>query len=116
MKIYVLFTFILLNYSFQETEPLVVNSCGNKEYKTTNSMPKKKEDCKDDDEPACKLVNVTKNNIEKRFCAIIHGKYNDKDVIKEVEDLINAKITVEGKGFNSRVEYLLLLLCISMLF
>ena len=122
MKMSLLFIFILLNYSFQETdqnsdqEQKVVNSCGNDKFKTSSSMPKNSDDCIDPDEPACKFVSITKNNIEKRFCAIIHGKYKDDDVKNEVEKLINAKIKIEGKGFYNKIEYMLILLCISMLF
>ena len=120
MKMSLLFIFILLNYSFQDPEPSteqkVVNSCGNDKFKTSSSMPQNADDCIDPEEPACKFVSVTKNNIEKKFCAIIHGKYKDDDVKKEVEKLINAKIKIEGKGFYNKIEYMLILLCISMLF
>ena len=100
MKIF-LFLIILLFFSREETIQRVVNSCGNKDHKTTGKMPESPEDCKDDDEPACKLVKITKkNNRDKNFCAIIHGKYNDDDVIKEVRALVDAeKIEVLGNSF-----------------
>ena len=90
MKI-LLFLSILLFSIPEETIKKVVNSCGDKEHKTTGKMPEKVEDCKDDDEPACKLVKIQKKdpNMNKNFCAIIHGKY--KDVIDEVRDLIDAE-------------------------
>ena len=78
----------------------VVNSCGDKDHKTTGKMPNKKEDWTEHDEPACRLVNITKNGQNKRFCAIIHGKYNDPDVINEVRALVDAeKIEVLGSSF-----------------
>ena len=99
MKIF-LFLIILLFFSQEETIQRVVNSCGNIDYKRTGKMPESPEDCKDDDEPACKLVKITKNNRDKNFCAIIHGKYNDDDVIKEVRALVDAeKIEVLGSSF-----------------
>ena len=89
MKIF-LFLIILLFFSQVSNVDKVVNSCGNDDHKTTGKMPNEKEDCKDLDEPACRLVNITKNGQNKRFCAIIHGKYNDKDVINEIKKLIKA--------------------------
>ena len=53
-------------------------------------MPNKKEEWTEHDEPACRLVNIIKNGQNKRFCAIIHGKYNDEDVRKEIKELIKA--------------------------
>ena len=127
MKISLLFIFLLLNFSQEEESnpesspeqdsgPKVVNSCGNDEFKISSSMPNKPEDCIDSEEPACKFVSITKGDKEKRFCAIILGKYKDDDVKIEVEILINAKIKIEGKGFYNKIEYMLILLCISMLF
>ena len=96
MKI-LLFLSILLFSIPEETIKKVVNSCGDKEHKTTGKMPEKVEDCKDDDEPACKLVKIQKNNDNKNFCAIIHGKY--KDIIREVRDLIGADIEVSESSY-----------------
>ena len=90
MKIF-LFLIILLFYSEESTiEQKVVNSCGDSEHKITGKMPTEPEHCKDDDEHACKFVNITKDGINKSFCAIIHGKFNDKDVLDEVKGLIRA--------------------------
>ena len=94
MKYFFILLFLLF-YLFKESTVGVVNSCGNDKYKISNEMPEKVEDCKDVDEPHCKFVNITKDGGEnKRFCAIIHGKYNDKEVLDEVERLIKAKISV----------------------
>ena len=77
---------ILFNFVINQTGK-VVNSCGkNKNY----TAPTTQEDCKDPDEKFCKFVNITKNGTNILFCAVIHGKYNDEDVLKEVKDLIKA--------------------------
>ena len=90
----------------------VVNSCGAENIKASNTQPNKVDDCKDPEEPACKFVTVQKDDDIKKFCAIIHGKYNDEEVISEVNQLINGKITVEGKGFYVKAEYLLIFIFI----
>ena len=115
MKIFFFFIFILLNNKFlEETIPEVVNSCGSGEYKTSGKQPTKREDCFEEKEPACKLVTISKDGSDKKFCAIIHGKYNDEDVKKEIENLINAKISIE-KGFYIKTNYMLILLLIEIL-
>ena len=53
-------------------------------------MPNKKEDWTEHYEPACRLVNIIKNGQNKKFYAIIHGKYNDEDVRKERKERIKA--------------------------
>ena len=96
-----------------ETVLQVVNSCGN----PTSGIPSKKEDCKDNDEPACKFVTIKKGQDEKKFCAIIHGKYNDEGVINEVKNLINAEeVIVEGENFIMGTKPILFFIFIILLF
>ena len=90
MKIF-LFLIIILFFSQVSNVDKVVNSCGDEAHKTTGKMPDRKEDCIDGIEPACRFVNIIKDGQNKRFCAIIHGKYNDKDVINEIKELIKAE-------------------------
>ena len=97
-----------------ESVPPVVNSCGNP---PDTGIPSKKEDCKDDDEPACKFVTIRKGGDDKKFCAIIHGKYNDDGVINEVKNLINAnEVIVEGANFIMGTKPLLFFIFIILLF
>ena len=127
MKILLFLLFILLNkeaLNEDSNEPSnpnsgegqnsvkVVNSCGAENIKASNNQPNKVDDCKDPEEPACKFVTVQKDDDIKKFCAIIHGKYNDEEVISEVNQLINGKITVEGKGFYVKAEYILIFIFI----
>ena len=116
MKIFFFFIFILLNNKFlEQTIPEVVNSCGAGNFKINGQQPANKDDCIDPDEPACKLVTISKNGIiDKKFCAIIHGKHDDKDVREEVEKLINKTILVE-KGFYIKTNYMLILFLIEIL-
>ena len=99
MSIHSLLIFILFFaglYASTTSESKVVNSCGSSKYKTSTDMPKSKEDCNDGDEPNCRFVTIKKDNDEKKFCAIIHGKYNDKDILDEVKEIIKADdISVE---------------------
>ena len=92
--------FFLFNQIINESENVrkVINSCGKDEYKTSNTMPSNKEDCKDDNEIYCKLVTITKDSEETKFCAIIHGDYNDESVLKEVGENINATVKVDGSN------------------
>ena len=84
---------ILFNFVINQTGN-VVNSCGKfKNY----TAPKTQEDCKDPDEKFCKFVNITKNGTNILFCAVIHGKYNDEEVLEDVRNLINAE-TIEVLG------------------
>ena len=101
---YFIFLFAL-NYFIKISSSQVVNSCGLK----TSQEPSSKEKCKDPEEPACKMVTIKINDQEKKFCAIIHGKYNDVQVWEEVEKLINGKVNVEGNGFMINLNYIIIL-------
>lgn len=96
---HILLFIILFNYIINQTETdKVVNSCGIDNY----TAPKKEEDCKDPNEEYCKFVNIVNENenINISFCAVIHGKYDDKDVWNEVKELIKAKeIKVLGSKY-----------------
>ena len=95
----ILILFILFNSIINE-KTQVINSCGNR-CKTNHTMPMNQTDCKDDKEAFCKLVKI-KDNDEKeiRFCAVIHGNYDDKDVLKYVREAINVKeIEVLGSNY-----------------
>jgi len=94
MKFFI-FLIALIYFNNASSNDPVVNSCGKK----GPDQPNSENDCKDGEEPACKMVKVTLNGKTKKFCAIIHGKYNDLDVKKEVENLINGTVEVTGKGF-----------------
>ena len=116
MKYYLILLIVLLNLFEDTINQEVVNSCGSDEYKATNNMPQKVEDCKDRDEPYCKYVYIEKRNETKAFCAIIHGKYNDQDVINDVKALIGAKnLTVLGSLTNS-INYIIYFLFTFLLF
>ena len=116
-----LFFFLLFFLLFQESindsnNTKVVNSCGNDDLKYSNNMPKVKEDCEDKGEPFCKYVKITKDNISKAFCAIIHGKYNDKSVLDEVKKLIKAdEVSVSGSS-TYVIKYIIYLLFTIFLF
>ena len=89
----------------------VVNSCGNK-FKTTQNQPQTQEDCKDDDEPACKLVIVYETNsdkADKQFCAVIHGKANDNTVLDSVKKLIGRKVEIKGNGKSIKFKLLFII-------
>ena len=103
MKFFILL--IALNYVIKMTSSSpVVNSCGKK----TSDEPNGENDCKDTDEPACKFVTVTINGETKKFCAIIHGKYNDKQVLEEVGQLIGGTVNVQGNGFMINLNYIII--------
>ena len=119
MNFFFLLIVIILNQLKEETVNKVVNSCGSDKYKISSDSPNNPEDCKDKDEPACKLVSITKglNGQEsKKYCAIIHGKYNDNEVLKDVGDLIKATVIVEGNGPITKIKYIIYFLCIILLF
>ena len=108
MKMKYFIFLLVLNYfiKISSSSTKVVNSCG----LTTSDEPKKLEDCKDPNEPACKMVTVTIDKIKKKFCAIIHGKYNDDQVLKEVIELIKGdNVTVEGNGYMYNLNYIIIL-------
>ena len=94
MKFFI-FLIALIYFNNISSNTQVVNSCGKK----GTEQPTSENDCKDDEEPACKMVTVALNGQSetKSFCAIIHGKYND--VLDEVGDLIHGHVTVTGNGF-----------------
>ena len=93
----ILLFIILFNFIINQTETnKVVNSCG----KTNYDAPEKVEDCKDQNEEYCKFVNIVNGTMNISFCAVIHGKYDDRDVWNEVKELINAKeIKVSGSKY-----------------
>ena len=98
MKLKHFLLFCILINSMIKNQQKVINSCGN-DFKNNNEMPNKTDDCKDDEEPFCKFVKITKNGDSIQFCAIIHGNYDDEDVIKEVKDLINGTIEVSESKY-----------------
>ena len=94
----ILLLFILFNQIInQKTQ--VINSCGKEGFKTNHSMPSKQEDCKDENEKFCKFVNITTEKGNIKFCAVVHGNYNDKEVLDEVKTLINVT-SIEVLGSN----------------
>lgn len=112
------FTFLLViilffaNLGTIINEKPVVNSCGS--LKTSQEEPTDKKDCEDADEPACKLVTVYKttdstDKYDKRFCAVIHGKANDKTVLDSVAKLIGRKVEIEGNGKSIKFKLLLII-------
>ena len=94
MKFFI-FLIALIYFNNASSNDPVVNSCGKK----GSEQPNSENDCKDVEEPACKMVKVTLNRKTKQFCAIIHGKYNDEQVLEEVNKLINGTVEVTGNGF-----------------
>ena len=101
MKIFFFLFFIIFFFDCQTGGKSVVNSCGNKGYKATKNMPDKAENCKDSDEPYCKLITILEKLDSKepiKFCGIVHGKYNDKEVLSEVKDLIKVYDIKVEKG------------------
>ena len=116
MKYFLILLIVLLNLFEESTINQVVNSCGSSKYKASKEMPQNVDDCKDKDEPYCKFVSIEKGGENKSFCAIIHGKYNDPDVIDDVKDLIKAKkITVLSSLTNS-INYIIYFLLTFLLF
>ena len=111
MKFYIFF--IALNYFIKISSAQVVNSCGKTK---TSDQPKELSDCKDPEEPACKLVKVTIKNVEKNFCAIIHGKYNDDQVLREVSKLIRGEVKVDGNAFMINLNYIIILFFTILMF
>ena len=117
MKMKYFIFLLVLNYfiKISSSSTKVVNSCG----LTTSDQPTCKEQCKDPNEPACKMVTVEIDHIQKKFCAIIHGKYNDDQVLKEVKDLIkgdDVTVTVEGNGYMYNLNYIIILFFTILLF
>lgn len=52
------------------------------------------------------ISSIVKENINKTYCAVIHGKYNDGEVIDEVRELIGStKIKVKGKSNIPKIKY-----------
>ena len=106
---------IFINFSSIINEQPVVNSCG--KVKTEQREPNDKSDCEDADEPACKLVIVYKKievtdrdtDSDKKFCAVIHGKANDKSVLDSVAKLIGRKVEIEGNGKSIKFKLLLII-------
>ena len=96
MKFFI-FLIALIYFNNISSNTQVVNSCGKK----GTEQPTSENDCKDAEEPACKMVTVALDGQSetKRFCAIIHGKYNDEQVLLEVGKLIHGNVTVTGNGF-----------------
>ena len=90
---------LILNINFvtPSGQP-VVNSCGTTETKISGTEPTNKDACKDSNEPDCKLVKVYKvgseNEIDKQYCAVIHGKTDD-NVLNSVKTIIGRKIAIE---------------------
>ena len=108
---YFIFLFALNYFIKISSSTQVVNSCGKKDSKE----PILSEECKDREEPACKMVTVEINKQIKNFCAIIHGKYNDDQVLKEVNALINGTVKVVGNGYMINLNYIIILFFIIFL-
>ena len=113
MKMKYFIFLLLLNYfiKISSSSTKVVNSCG----LTTSDQPTSKEQCKDREEPACKMVTVEINKQIKNFCAIIHGKYNDDQVLDEVKQLINGTVNVVGNACMNNLNYIIILFFIIFL-
>ena len=95
----ILLLFILFNQNINQNIS-VINSCGKDDFKISHKMPTSQDDCKDGSEKFCKFVSIKDNNNETfKFCAVVHGNYNDKDVLDEVKKLINVK-EIEVLGSN----------------
>ena len=96
MKLKQLLLLIIL-FNFILNQDRVINSCGIRNY----SAPEGEKDCKDPNEKFCKYVEIEQSDGNKiRFCAVVHGNYDDEDVWKEVKSIINAKnITVLGSNY-----------------
>ena len=107
----ILLLFLIFNFVINNANDKVINACGSFDFIKNYSQPTKTEDCKDQNEPYCKFVTITHfdGNITK-FCAIIHGDYNDEDVLKDVGGIINATISVDDSKFligkNSIIYYI----------
>ena len=98
----ILLLFLLFNLIINDRK--VINTCGKDEFKFTNAQPSNASNCDDPNEGFCKLVTIKKEEGEEpvKFCAIIHGDYNDKDVLEEVKTAIKAiNVTVERSNYLS---------------
>ena len=116
MKYFLILLIVLLNLFEESTINQVVNSCGNEDYKASNNIPQNVGDCKDKDEPYCKFVSIEKGGENKSFCAIIHGKYNDPDVINDVKALIKADILTVSSSLTNSINYIIYFLLTFLLF
>ena len=117
MKI-ILFVIILFFCSLEDSQEdvrPVVNSCGSSHYKTSKEQPTEQFDCKDPDEPACKLIKITKNYTQISFCGVVHGKYNDVEVINDVKNLIKVDELEVLKGNIIKTKFIFKFLFIIMI-
>ena len=97
----ILLLFLLFNLIINDRK--VINTCGKDEFKFTNQQPSNASDCDDPNEGFCKFVTIAKDGEDPvKFCANIHGDYNDKDVLEEVKNAIKAvNVTVERSNYLS---------------
>ena len=109
---------IFFNYIInQENSELSISSCGKPIQNNNYSAPKSPEDCKDNNEEYCKWVSITKNNKNKTFCAVIHGKYDDNSIIEEVKKIVNVDaIIISGSEFYSIKYYYIFFYILILLF
>ena len=95
---------LLIFFNFiinEESQNLVINSCGSTEIMNTYNSPKNASQCKDDKEDNCKWVRIVKDGNNKTFCAVIHGK-PDNGIIEDLKTLINVdSILIESSEFYS---------------
>ena len=116
----VLLFFILFKYIING-ENKVINSCGADEYKLNYKEPENETFCKDRDNGFCKFVHITHNDGSKtKYCAVVHGNYNDKSVLDDVVKLINVSSieVLESKyliGNKSGIFYLFFFILIFLL-
>lgn len=113
-KIYFFVIFLSLFYiiNTQGDKERVINSCGDSLDIKRGKQPKNEDDCKDKNEHACKLVTIYEKDsdvVEKKYCAIIHGKYNDEEVWRKVGDIVGKKITIEGSGNFINISFLVII-------
>ena len=93
--------FLLFNFAINNNNNKVINACGSGDFIKNYTQPTNKDDCKDPNEGYCKFVTITHSdgNITS-FCAIIHGDFDDEDVLGEVAGIINVtNITVEDSKY-----------------
>ena len=97
----ILLLFLLFNFVINDDNKKVINACGAGDFIKNYTEPNKQEDCKDPNEGCCKFVTINYLDGNKtRFCAIIHGDFDDTDVLDEVADIIKVKnITVEDSKY-----------------
>lgn len=98
-RLILLFLLSFLLYEIKSRK--VINNCGKKGL--GNEEPKAVEDCKDENEKNCRFVSVIIYGQNVSYCANIHGKYNNEDVINAFKSTVSdygvTDVVIEnGKG------------------